>query len=100
VKRDAPVVAVMRELSDQYPRYGYRRIQVFLARRGRDERGSHASAVAAAWPASTEKEAAAARGSSSSKAFVAHRSEPGLGIRLSVRRLCQWPTAEVPDGDR
>lgn len=33
-KRDAPVVAVMRELSDQYPRYGYRRIQVFLARRG------------------------------------------------------------------
>ena len=34
VKRDAPVVAVMRELSDQYPRYGYRRIQVFLARRG------------------------------------------------------------------
>ena len=34
MKRDAPVVAVMRELSDQYPRYGYRRIQVFLARRG------------------------------------------------------------------
>src|SRR5579864_9164162 len=34
MKRDAPVVAVMRELSDQYPRYGYRRIQVFLARCG------------------------------------------------------------------
>src|SRR6266404_2196789 len=34
VKRDAPVVAVMRELAAQYPRYGYRRIQVFLARRG------------------------------------------------------------------
>ena len=33
-KRDAPVVAVMRELAEQYPRYGYRRIQVFLARRG------------------------------------------------------------------
>ena len=33
-QRNAPVVAVMRELSDQYPRYGYRRIQVFLARRG------------------------------------------------------------------
>jgi putative transposase len=33
-QRDAPVVAAMRELAAQYPRYGYRRIQVFLARRG------------------------------------------------------------------
>jgi putative transposase len=33
-RRDEPVVAVMRELAAQYPRYGYRRIQVFLARRG------------------------------------------------------------------
>jgi len=33
-KRDAAVVAAMRELAAQYPRYGYRRIQVFLARRG------------------------------------------------------------------
>src|SRR5688572_18430994 len=33
-KRDAPVVAAMRELAAQYPRYGHRRIQVFLARRG------------------------------------------------------------------
>ena len=33
-KRDAPVIAAMRELAAQYPRYGYRRIQVFLARRG------------------------------------------------------------------
>ena len=32
--RDAPVLAAMRELARQYPRYGYRRIQVFLARRG------------------------------------------------------------------
>ena len=33
-ERDAPAVAVMQELAAQYPRYGYRRIQVFLARRG------------------------------------------------------------------
>jgi putative transposase len=33
-KRDAPVVSVMRELAAEYPRYGYRRIQVFLERRG------------------------------------------------------------------
>lgn len=31
---DGPVVAAMRELSAQYPRYGYRRIQVFLERQG------------------------------------------------------------------
>jgi hypothetical protein len=31
--RDAPIVAAMRELAAQYPRHGYRRIQVFLARR-------------------------------------------------------------------
>ena len=33
-QRDAAAVAVMNELAAQYPRYGYRRIQVFLARRG------------------------------------------------------------------
>jgi putative transposase len=32
--RDAPVLAAMRELAGQYPRYGYRRMQVFLERRG------------------------------------------------------------------
>jgi putative transposase len=34
VKKDAPAVSVMHELEAQYPRYGYRRIQVFLGRRG------------------------------------------------------------------
>ena len=33
-KRDAPVIDAMRELGAQYPRFGYRRIRVFLARRG------------------------------------------------------------------
>jgi putative transposase len=33
-RRDEPVVTAMRELAAQYPRYGYRRIQVFLARCG------------------------------------------------------------------
>ena len=34
--RDAPMIAAMRELAAQYPRFGYRRIQVFLARRGHE----------------------------------------------------------------
>jgi putative transposase len=32
--RDAPVIAEMRSLSAQYPRYGYRRIRIFLGRKG------------------------------------------------------------------
>jgi putative transposase len=32
--KDAPVVKVMRTLSSQYPRYGYRRIHIFLHRHG------------------------------------------------------------------
>ena len=32
--RDAPVVTRMRELAMQYPRYGYRRVRIFLSRDG------------------------------------------------------------------
>jgi putative transposase len=32
--QDAPAIAVMRELAAQYPRYGYRRIRIFLRRGG------------------------------------------------------------------
>jgi putative transposase len=32
--KDAPVLKAMHELAAQYPRYGYRRIQVFLERAG------------------------------------------------------------------
>lgn len=32
--KDAPVLTAMRELSAQYPRYGYRRIRIFLRRKG------------------------------------------------------------------
>ena len=33
-EKDAPVIDAMRRLAAQYPRYGYRRIHVFLAREG------------------------------------------------------------------
>ncbi len=32
--KDAPVIAAMKSLSAQYPRYGYRRIRIFLRRQG------------------------------------------------------------------
>jgi putative transposase len=34
--KDGPVITAMRDLSSQYPRYGYRRIHIFLARRGHE----------------------------------------------------------------
>ena len=34
VERDAPALAAMRRLAAQYPRYGYRRIRIFLKREG------------------------------------------------------------------
>ena len=34
VAKDAPVLARMAELSAQYPRYGYRRVRIFLGREG------------------------------------------------------------------
>ena len=34
VARDRPVVEAMRRLAAQYPRYGYRRIRIFLTREG------------------------------------------------------------------
>lgn len=43
VSKDAPVLSAMVLLSAQYPRYGYRRIQVFLERQG------HAMSADRAW---------------------------------------------------
>lgn len=34
IRRDAPVLSPLRTLAAQYPRYGYRTIQIFLAREG------------------------------------------------------------------
>jgi putative transposase len=34
VEKDAPVLAAMRSLASQYPRYGYRRVLIFLRRQG------------------------------------------------------------------
>ena len=35
-EHDAPVIAAMKRLAQQYPRYGYRRIRIFLKREGYD----------------------------------------------------------------
>jgi putative transposase len=35
-RKDAPVLQAMRRLAEQYPRYGYRRIRIFLRREGHE----------------------------------------------------------------
>ena len=45
IARDAPAVAAMRALSARYPRYGYRRIRIFLARAGHTLRSFKGIAV-------------------------------------------------------
>jgi putative transposase len=41
-EQDAPVIAAMKRLAQQYPRYGYRRIRIFLQREGHNMSGQRA----------------------------------------------------------
>jgi putative transposase len=43
--KDTPVIAAMRRLSGQYPRYGYRRIRIFLGREGHTMSPSRAQRI-------------------------------------------------------
>ena len=89
---DAPALARMGELARVYPRYGYRRIQVFL---GRDGHAMSAGRAYRLWRAAglqVPREAAApAGGERPAQAAGAHGSEPGLVLRLRVSTAA--PTA-------
>ena len=52
-QRDAPALAVMRKLASQYPRYGYRKIRFFLARRGHPMSAQRASFSSNQWSEET-----------------------------------------------
>ena len=56
VERDGPALAAMHRLAAQYPRYGYRRIRIFLKREGHvDEHGPDPSALAPGGPAGARR---------------------------------------------
>ena len=62
VTKDAPVIERMKALAAQYPRYGYRRIGIFLGRDGyRDEPRSSLPAVAGSGTASAAQASEKAR---------------------------------------
>jgi hypothetical protein len=74
--KDAAAIERMRELSAQYPRYGYRRIRIFLGRDG-------------------HRMSEEARCGRSATAASALRAEPSLVLRLRVRPLRQRSAAQV-----
>ncbi len=93
--RDAPAIAVMRELAGQYPRYGYRRIRIFLKRAGHamstDRTQTLWRQAALQVPASS----ASPSGYWPSTPPTAIRGESGVGVRLRVRHVRERPAAEV-----
>src|SRR5262245_15257239 len=99
VEKDAPVLGRMSELARQYPRYGYRRIRIFL---GRDGHTMSASRAYRLWQAARlqvprrrpRKRIAAGR------APCPDGCQPGVELRLRVRLVRQRTAAQVPDGDR
>jgi putative transposase len=70
--KDAGVIERMQELSAQYPRYGYRRIRIFLGRDG------HRMSVGR--PAAATQEATQARGSSTVAPASALGAEPSVVV--------------------
>ena len=81
--KDAGVIERMQELSAQYPRYGYRRIRIFLGRNGhrqRRQRRPGLPALARGRPAAAAQEATQARGSSAATPASAVGTEPGVVV--------------------
>ena len=69
-------------------------------RRSRDERRSGPSAVAPGGPAGAAETAAKAHCDGPAAAAAADAGEPGVVLRLRVRRVRQRSAAQVPDRDR
>jgi hypothetical protein len=99
--KDAPVLARMAELSSQYPRYGYRRIAIFLARDGHPMSFGRAHRL---WrqarlqvPQKASPQADCGRASPAQRAGG---RQSGVELRFRLRLVCQRAKAKVPDRDR
>ena len=101
VARDAPVVAAMRTLAAQYPRYGYRQIRIFLERQGHGMSADRdVSALAPGGAAGAAEAAAPPRRDEPPAAPAADGDQSRVGIRFRLRRVRRWPHAEMPDRHR
>ena len=99
--RNARVVPVMAELARKYPRYGYRRIQVFFARRGFAMRADRACRLCRQAQVQVPRRPPATPDCVWSTApDTAYRRQPRLGLRLRPRPLRHVSAPRVPDGRR
>ena len=96
--KDVPALAAMGLLSAQYPRFGYRRIHVFMERQG--FLMGHGQVWRLWRKANMQVPCLAGGGRSPTAAAAADGTRSGLGLRLRPRCLCQWAEAEMLDGDR
>ena len=87
--KDAGVIERMQELSAQYPRYGYRRIRIFLGRDGHRMSVGRAYRLWRAAGLQLAQEATQAHGSSTATPASAVGTEPGV----VVSRLCIRPSS-------
>jgi len=102
IERDAPVLAAMRRIAATYPRYGYRRVRIFLRREGHAMSPERAyrlwRAAGLQLPRRRPRRRIASDITAASSAGD-HR-EPSMGLRLRLRCLRQRADAQMPDRDR
>ncbi len=83
-ERDAPALDAMRRIAATYPRYGYRRVRIFLRREGsRDESRPRLSALAHRWLAIAAAAATATGGDFTAASIAGKGSESGVGATTS-----------------
>lgn len=97
--KDAPVLARKAELSAHYPRYGYRRVAIFLARDGYPMSFSRAHRLSQLARLQVPQKPPQADCGRASTAQRAGWRQSGVDLRLRVRLVRQRAEAEMPDRD-
>src|SRR5690348_18144054 len=101
IERDAPVLAAMRRIAATYPRYGYRRVRIFLRREGHAMSPERAyRPLAGCWSAIAAAPAPATNSDITASSSAGDHREPSMGLRLRLRCLRQRADAQMPDRDR
>ena len=89
----------MRELAAQYPRYGYRKIRIFLARQGHAMSAERTHRLWRQAGLQVPKRRPRRRvATGRPRPLPPTGGESGVGVRLRVRHVRQRPRAEMPDG--
>ena len=100
-ERDRPLIEAMKRLAAQYPRYGYRRIRVFLRRKGYPMSRHRAFRLWRLAGLQLPRRRPRRRVASSRPQPLPPTAPNHVwAYDFVVRRLRQWPAVEVPDRHR